>query len=331
MARLSVVTGVFLGALTTALPWPLASARAESAIRPVRHGQELTAAMVGPMAAGRTAGQSYPGATIRDDTRAPFLRRVDAAASYDGFPVAGPHLLIEGVTFSGPLDIYAKLPLVLRGVSVRIEGASYWGVLTRAEAGPFFFLWSEVGGAVDAGPRAQPGKAGVQRGLYLAAPGAVVYRSHASRSADGIQVHASGIRVIETLIDELTTWEGEHNDGIQVIGRGERLTVRRSRIVNPNPQTSCILLQRGGHVIEDSYLSGGGWVIYGGATAKVPDIEAARGVRITGTVFGQEFGARSGTFGPIADWDGRTTSGNVWRANRFADGRPVEPAVPVDR
>ena len=287
----------------------------------VRHGQQLRADMVGPRAASFAARLSLlPGAVIKDDTATAFLRRVETAANYDGFAVPGPHLLIENAAFKGALDIYAKLPLVLRGVSVRIEGAAYWGVLSRANAGPLYVLWSDVGGG-----NVKPGQPGVQRGLYLESENAVVYRSHISRSADGIQVHAPGARVIETLIDDLVTWPGEHNDGIQLIGKGERLTVQRSRIVNPNPQTSCILLQRGGHVIEDSFLSGGGWVIYGGATAKTPDIEAARHVRVTGVAFGQERSAKSGTFGPIADWDGSTASGNVWRNNRFVDGTPVEP------
>ena len=218
------------------------------------------------------------------------------------------------------MDIYAKLPLVLRGVSVRIEGANYWAVLSRAMAGPLYVLWSDIGGA-----NAKPGQPGVQRGLYLESDNAVVYRSHISRSADGIQVHAPGARVIETLIDDLETWPGEHNDGIQVIGKGERLTVQRSRIVNPHPQTSCILLQRGEHLIDDNFLSGGGWVIYGGATAKAPDIQPARNVRVTGNIFGQERSAKGGTFGPIADWNGSAASGNVWRDNRFTDGASVEP------
>ena len=166
----------------------------------------------------------------------------------------------------------------------------------------------------------------MQRGLYLESADAVVYRSHISHAADGIQVHAPGARIIETLIDDLTTWPGEHNDGIQVIGRGERLTVQRSRIVNAQPQTSCILLQRGGHVIEDNYLSGGGWVIYGAATAKPPDILPARDVHVTNNIFGRDYAPKSGTFGPIADWDGSLATGNIWRNNRFADGQPVEPA-----
>jgi hypothetical protein len=286
----------------------------------LRHGQQLLAEMVGPSAAGYAARPAVAGMTIKDDTTADFLRRVDGAATYDGFAVFGPHLLIDGVSFSGPLDIYAKLPLVLRGVSVRIEGAAYWSVLSRAGAGSLHVLWSDIGGV-----NVKPGQPGVQRGLYLESANAVVYRSHISHAADGIQVHAPGARVIETMIDDLVTWPGEHNDGIQVIGRGERLTVQRSRIVNPHPQTSCILLQRGGHVIEDSFLSGGGWVIYGGATAKAPDIEPTRNVRISGIVFGQERSAMGGTFGAIADWNGSVAAGNVWRDNRFADGTPVEP------
>lgn len=295
----------------------------------VRHGRDLSATLVGPAAAGVPPGVTYGGQTIRDETAAPFLRKIATTARYDGFTVAGPHLLIEGATFTGALDIYAKQPLVLRGVSVRIAGASYWAILSRQGAGSLYVLWSEAGGTVAPQPTSGPAPAGVQRGLYLESDNAVVYRSHVSHAADGIQVHAPGARVIETLVDDLITWAGEHNDGIQLIGRGERLTVQRSRILNPNPQTSCILLQRSGHVIEDSYLSGGGWVLYGAATAKAPDILPARDLRVSGTIFGQEYGPKGGTFGPVADWDGAPATGNIWRDNRFADGRPVEPGRKV--
>ena len=54
-------------------------------------------------------------------------------------------------------------------------------------------------------------------------------------------------------------------------------------------------------------------------------VRAARNVRITGNLFGQERSAKSGTFGPIADWNSSGASGNVWRNNRFFDGKPVEP------
>jgi hypothetical protein len=310
---LAAVAGLAIG---------VCAARSADAQTPaVRHGQDLKPDMVGPRS---IAAAVYPGATIKDGSSAPFLRRIETSATYDGFAVAGPHLLIEGAAFSGPLDIYAKRPLVLRNSSVRIDGASYWAVLSREGAGPLYFLWSDAGGT----KTTDPGKPGVQRGLYLESANAVVYRSHISLTADGIQVHAPDARITETLIDELKTWEGEHNDGIQVIGRGERLTVQRSRIVNPHPQTSAILLQRGGHVIEDNYLSGGGWTVYGAATAKPPDIQPAKGVRISGNILGQERGAKSGSFGPIADWDGSAASSNVWRDNRFADGQPVVPAAP---
>lgn len=303
-----------------------ASASGQS--KQIRHGQVLRADRVGPAAAGYAVAAVVAGVTIRDDTTAPYLRRIESTRAYDGFVVLGPHLLIEGVAFSSPLDVYATLPLVLRGVDVRIMGASYWGVLSRAGAGTLTVLWSSLGGARATSETASIAKPGVQRGLYLESDNAVVYRSHIAQVADGIQVHAPGARVIETLIDDLATWPGEHNDGIQVIGRGERLTVQRSRIVNPHAQTSCLLLQRGGHVIENNYLSGGGWVIYGAATAKPPDIQPARDVRVTGNIFGQERSAKSGTFGAIADWDGSAASGNVWRDNLFADGRPAAPSAP---
>jgi hypothetical protein len=317
--RLGVLLGILaLFAVSACGP---VTAQTAAAAAPIAHGKDLGSAKVGPQAAGYASASLYPAATIKDDTALPYLRRIASPATYDGFTVAGPHLLIEGVAFSGPLDISARLPLVLRGVSIRIEGASYWGVLSRADAGPLHVLWSDVGSA-----RATAG-VGVQRGLYLMSAGSVVYRSRISRCVDGIQVHAPGVRVIETLVDDLATWPGEHNDGIQLIGRGDRVTVQRSRIANRHPQTSALLLQGGGHLIESNLLAGGGWTVYGGATRKGPSTPPARNIAFVGNIFAQDYQPRSGHFGPVADWDGSSGSGNVWRGNHFADGRPVEAAT----
>ncbi len=309
------------------LAWLFAPVYAQSptVARVIAHGEDILATDVGPAAAGfKSLRGPFPGTEIRDGRSYPFMREIAGSSRYDGFEVAGPHLLIEGVAFDGPLDIYASKPVVLRGVSVRTAKASYWSIHTRPGAGAFYFLWSEAGAARADGAPADRTFA-LERGLYLRADNATVHRSHISRTADGIQLHAARSLIFETLIDDLVYWEKDHNDGIQMLGRGAEAAILRSRIVNRNPQTSCLNLIGDRVRVEDTYLAGGGWVIYGGADANGHKAGPARNVVVRNTVFGRAYFPKSGYFGPVAYWDKRPGTGNVWERNRFDDGHTVAP------
>lgn len=324
-ALLSILTVAI--ATTTAVAGPRDNQLQQSTSAPIRHGQEIDAGKVGPAARGLKATASFPGGEIRDGRAYAFAREIPGAASYDGFAVAGPHLLIEGVSFTGPIDVYAGKPVVMRGVTVRTEAAAPWAVHTRPGSGPLLFLWSEAGAATTAGAPGDASRA-QQRALYLRGDGAVVYRSHLSRTADGVQIHGLGTQVIETLIDALTFWNGDHNDGIQMLGRGADARIIRSRIVNANRQTSCLNLVGDRVNVQDNYLAGGGWIIYGGANANGKAKIATREVVVTGNIFGREYFPKGGNFGPVAYWDRTPGTGNVWQRNRFADGVPVEIGEP---
>lgn len=327
-ARTAIVTTLAVAALA---PAPAGSVHAETlptrVVAPVRHGTDLDAHRVGPAALGGKLRERFPGGEIRDGRAYSFAKAVTAAAIYDGFRVGGPHLLIEGVAFTGPIDIHARQPVVMRGVAVRTEAAAPWAVHTRPEAGPVLFLWSEAGGAGRPGDGADRSPL-QQRALYLRGDGAVIYRSHLSRAADGIQIHGRGARVIETLVDGLITWPGEHNDGIQMLGRGADLHILRSRIINANPQTSCLNLIGDRVTAADNYLAGGGWVIYGGANGNGKGPRTTRDVIVTGNVFGRVPFAKGGSFGPVAYWDATSGTGNVWSGNRFADGVAITAGAP---
>ncbi len=314
---LSAVLGLIAIATATHAGTPGAPPQRRD-IAPVRHGIELTATLVGPAALGPVPTARFPGGAIHDGKAYPFAREVAASATYDGFDVIGPHLLIERAAFTGPLDIYVTRPVVMRGVRVRTTTAAPWALHTRPGSGPLHFLWSEAGAASVEGAPHDASRA-QQRALYLRGDGAVVYRSHLSLTSDGIQIHGLGARVIETLIDGLTFWTGDHNDGIQMLGRGADAHIVRSRIVNANPQTSCLTLIGDRVRVENNYLSGGGWTIYGGASSAGP----TREVIVTGNRFGREHFPKGGHFGVAAYWDITPGTGNVWTDNRFVDGAIV--------
>ncbi len=279
----------------------------------LRHGASVNGRNTGPAAGGFSAPAAAEDGELKDGVRYPFVRTVSAAAVYDGFKIEGAHLLIENVRFSRPLDISTTLPVVMRGVSVRVPPDSPWTILLRPGAGPFYFLWSEAGGDGTVGK--PPASA-----LDIRNTGAVVYRSRLSATADGIDISGGHVNIVETLIDHLATFQGSHNDGIQLAASASDVKIVRSKVLNPNPQTSCLYLLGSGVEVESSYLAGGGWTVYGGARNNGKGGGDST-VTLTDTEFGTDFFPKSGHFGPLSYW----ARGNGWERNRFSDGRPVAP------
>ncbi len=280
----------------------------------IRHGIVLDRSLVGPSANGPWTPIAAAGTEIRDGHDYPFAKRIDAPANYDGHSVQSPHLLIENVTFAGPVDVYTRRPVVFRRVSISPTMAAPWALHTRPEAGPVLFLWSSTSSATTAH---------LQRGLYLRSSSVTVYRSHLHRAADGIQIHAPHVRVLETLIDDLVAAKGDHNDGIQLLGQASDVEIARSRIVNRHPQTSCLNLSGARITVTDTYISGGGWTIYGGAQAVAGGGRPPRAIRVEGNIIGRNLFAKGGNFGAVAYWDHSPGSENVWLRNTFVTGEPV--------
>jgi hypothetical protein len=290
----------------------------------IKHGQDISASMVGPAAAGFGSLESFAGATIRDGESYPFAKQISGSAVYDGFTVDGPHLLIEGVHFTSGLDIYATQPVVFRGVAIRVEGRAHWGIHTRPTAGPFYFLWSESGAASTAGAPHDLSNY-LQMPLYLRGENAIVYRSHISKAVDGIRAYANHQKFIENLIDELIYWDFDHNDGIQMDNPVHDISILRNKILNRNSQTSCITVAGTGILVEANYLSGGGWVIYGGYRNNGHPGANSSEIKIVDNVFGREFYPKSGQFGAIAYWGPSPSLQNEWARNRFSTGQAIWP------
>ena len=288
----------------------------------IKHGREIEAANTGPAAAGYHDLQPGDGGEIKDGRIYPFARAVPQSAAYDGFEVKGPHALIEGVAFTRPLDISMSVPLVLRGVSVRVPRESPWTILVRPNAGPVYILWSDIGGADQ--PAAIRNIA-TPSALQLRGDNATVFRSHLSHTGDGIGISGRHIDIAETLIDDLATFEGSHNDGIQLAATAADVRIALTKIKNANPQTSCIYVLGDSVSIANTYLAGGGWTLYGGARNNGHGGKGASNVAVTDTIFGREFFDKSGHFGPVTYWDRAKAQGNTWSGNSFDDGWPITP------
>ncbi len=129
---------------------------------------------------------------------------------------------------------------------------------------------------------------------------------------------ANGNVLIEySFIHDFPSLPGDHNDGIQMTSADGSITIRGNTIWNENGQTSAIMIgadtgpiSNGDILIEDNWLAGGGWALYGGAPA-VPRSEIVRN-----NIFERRFFAGSGQFGPVA----YLPANIVWQNNTYDNG-----------
>jgi hypothetical protein len=112
---------------------------------------------------------------------------------------------------------------------------------------------------------------------------------------------------------------GDHTNGIVTAGGTEPMTITDNTIFNSLGQTDAITLDAAtagatvsNKTIENNFLAGGGYSIYGGDGQNNPTAN----IVITGNRFGQLYYAKGGQFGPVAYYNpagtGSTWTGNIW-------------------
>lgn len=299
----------------------LAAASTAEPVPQVSHGREIANEILGPDVLGHPSGAEVAGGVIAPDRVPPHARQIAGPATYDGFAIAGAHLLIEDVTIRGALDISTPLPVVLRRVTVFAPEELPWLILVRPGAGPLYVLYSDIGGAM----RRRGAAAHVGVALALRADGARVHRSRIGAAADGIQIAARDIRVTESLIGNLLSRPGDHNDALQLFPQAADVEIARNRIENTHPQTSAITVLGRDVRIVANLLAGGGYTIYGGAKNNGKGGAGASGVRVEQNILSRAYFPNVGRFGPVAYWGNEPGSGNIWRDNGDDRDRPVAP------
>ena len=112
---------------------------------------------------------------------------------------------------------------------------------------------------------------------------------------------------------------GDHTNGFYVNGGTEPLTISGNTIFISQGQTDAINLDAGSagvpvanKTIENNFLAGGSYTIYGGDALGNPTSK----IVIKGNRFGQLYYKTSGQFGPGAYFN-TTATGNVWSGNTW--------------
>jgi hypothetical protein len=112
---------------------------------------------------------------------------------------------------------------------------------------------------------------------------------------------------------------GDHTNGIVTNGGTASMTIEDNTIFNSLGQTDAISLDAAAagttvanKTIENNFLAGGGYSIYGGDGQNNPTSK----IVITGNRFGQNYYAKGGQFGAVAYYNPAGT-GNVWSGNSW--------------
>jgi hypothetical protein len=281
------------------------------------HGKDLTLSMVGPAAIGITSFvNGGSGGSIYDAGSASYIKQINSSATYDGFTVSGAHLLIQGVSISGSLDIYSSLPVVIRGSS--IHGTGWWGIYARAGAAPIYVLYSDIGGisASADGPTAvSTSNAGHN----------VMFRNHVTYAGDGFGIGSQNDQILENYVEKFSPYGGAHNDGVQSGGNNNGLVIARNKILLNSSETGCVNLGTWGGTtaqyvtVDSNYFAGGSYTFYGGAGGA----GVSNHIVVNNNVFGYDFYSTVGYYGAVAYWESGT--GNTWSNNVTTSGAVVNP------
>lgn len=138
----------------------------------------------------------------------------------------------------------------------------------------------------------------------------------------------NNIVVIECLMrDHIIPPDGAHCECVFMGSGSDRTFLRCFMTYEPDVAVSSAISAYNqpdcyGFLLEDCYVSGGGYAVYGGGTTNTAD------VKIRGNIFGRDMGRFSGLYGPM-DFTGMNTpgwefSGNTWGA-RGADWVTGDP------
>jgi hypothetical protein len=249
----------------------------------------------------------WPGA---DDTGVPDGSPLHRAGS---MTVTKDGTVLEGLEIHGELVIQANDVLVR---STRVRGqAGRWGIIQRQGFSGLTVQDAEIFGN---------GTERTQFGVLNQGGMLTVRRVDIHTISNGI-LTSQGL-VEDSYLHDPKYFEGDHTDMIMTTGGmppGGRLVIRGNSVINNLAQTSAIaLFQDFGVVrdvlIEDNFLAGGGYALYGGEGEK----GKTSSVKVVDNVFSRQVWPQSGRYGPVAYFEPDGPD-NEWRGNIWDDGTPI--------
>jgi len=232
---------------------------------------------------------------------------------------------ISGWDITGSLDVYADNVTV---IDSRITSTNWWGVNLR----PGYYGLRILHSTITAVPGQGPDNGGEDYAVSNMGDSSVeVGWSDISVFGNALSMgqgylHDNYVHDLAAFHNASGGWQ--HLDAVISDGGGSGgLTVRHNTLLDSAPadqgaSASIGLFADTGDVtnavIEDNWLAGGAYALYGGGTG-------ATGITVTGNLFSTQYHPACGIYGAVTAWNAGG-AGNVWRDNAMSDGTPVTPA-----
>ena len=232
--------------------------------------------------------------------------------------------VISGWDITGSLDVYADNVTI---IDSRITSTNWWGVNLR----PGYHGLRVLHSTITAVPGQGPDNGGEDYAVSNMGDSSVeVGWSNISVFGNALSMGQGDLH--DNYVHDLAAFHNasggwQHLDAVISDGGGSGgLTVRHNTLLDSAPadqgaSASIGLFADTGDVtnavIEDNWLAGGAYALYGGGTG-------ATGIVVTGNVFSTQYHPACGIYGAVAAWNSGG-AGNVWSDNEMSDGTPVSP------
>lgn len=169
------------------------------------------------------------------------------------------------------------------------------------------------------------------RDVYGAAPAVLVQGNNVYGSGNGVTVEHEGL-VVDNWVHDLGHLPLDHHSGISTHGGAASVTFRHNTVLLHGQRFAggggisgaLTIYSDFGHAqnvtLEDNFVSGGSYVVYGGNTGNAAS-GPATGIRVVGN----RFACGDWLYGPVMAFS-RSAAGNEW-SNNYCDatGSPVTP------
>jgi hypothetical protein len=283
--------------------------------------------------AGTLSSCSYPAATNTGVPAGTALKSVPGQvssgpgwsynATNDEVIVTGNGTVLSGLSIPYPVEIDASSVTVK---NVKIVTGGPFAIDLRHTAGV------TIENSTISGTNATTGRVNVAiDDVYGDSTGMVITGNNISAFRTAMQVSAGLVQ--GNYIHDPGYIAGDHTNGIVTNGGTAPMTINDNTVFNSQSQTDAITLDAstGGvavanKTIENNFLAGGGYSIYGGDG---PSTNPTSNIVITGNRFGQMYYAKGGQFGAVAYYDhtgsGNSWTGNIWDTTGQAIASPTSP------
>jgi hypothetical protein len=335
--------------VSAARPSPTARPRASHA-KPTAKATATAKAAAAPLPKPLTGCASDPHSCGYPDSastgpRGALTNVPSQRTSGPGWVWQGDHIVVStsGATVSGlNIDGWAEINannVTLDNLNITSTGDG-WGV------GLYCQSQGCSGSVIENTSIGSPAATGANRlevgikDVYGNAVGTQIRRVNVYHASTAIQI-SNGV-IADSYIHDFgyNAAEGDHLNGVSVGGGDSRpLLVQHNTILNNYDQTDAVALFQdfGSEVnktISGNLLAGGSYSLYGGGPngctgpASAPKCDPSSNIVVTNNVFSTMFSPTGGGYGPVANFN-PAGSGNVWSANKWADGhdagKPISP------